>query len=177
VSLAGLLAWVLAALSVVPVPVGTAGHRPAAALNDGSPVAGMACASAGDRFPVHVEVFAAGRAAVVPAGIGIAPPVRRSGAYVTGGSCRYPLVTTEPTGVVWVRAGRPRTLGDLFVLWGQPLGRWRLLGFDGRVSVTVDGRGYRGDPRTLRLRERSQIVVQVGRHVPPHPAYRFPGDR
>ena len=51
------------------------------------------------RFRVHLELFARGLVLLVPAGIGVAPPVERDGAYVLGGRCLYPLRTREPTGV------------------------------------------------------------------------------
>jgi hypothetical protein len=189
--LATALAWLLAATglvtpavpanspSLLPIPVGPGQrYRPPAVAPDGRPRAGMPCqAQDGTRFPVHLELFAAGRVVIVPAGIGIAPPLERSGAYVSGGSCRYPLATVEPTGLIWVLNGEPRTLGDLFAVWDRRLGPGRMLGFRGRVGVTIDGAAYTGDPRSAPLRERSQIVVQVGRAVPPHPAYRFPDER
>src|SRR4051812_21317582 len=109
--LASALAWLLAAAgvlapalpagspSLIPVPVGRgADFRPPAAPLDGGVVTGMGCGPVDDaRSPVHVEVFARGRVVIVPAGIGIAGPVERRGAYVFGGRCRYPLVTVEPT--------------------------------------------------------------------------------
>ena len=54
---------------------------------------------------MHVELFANRRVVIVPAGIGIVPPLRRDGAYVLGGRCSYPLRTREPTGVVEVAGG------------------------------------------------------------------------
>lgn len=162
--------------SLVPVPVGPGPRfQPPAPAVGGAATAGMACTTQAHPAPVHVEVFLDGHAVVVPAGIGIAGPRRRVGAYVTGGRCRYPLVTEEPTGLVWV-AGT-RTLGDLFALWGQPLGRTRLLSAHGAVIVAVDGRAVGGDPRGIPLTPRAEIVLQVGRRVPPHPGYRFPAAR
>ena len=111
---------------------------------------------------------------IVAAGIGIAEPHRRDGAYVRGGRCSYPLRTREPTGVVEVEHGPARTLGDLFELWGRPLSRRRIASFSGRVDAYVGGRRWRGDPRAIPLRRHAQIVLQVQGHVPPHAAYRFP---
>ena len=58
----------------------------------------VACTDQRPTAWIHVEFFARGKVMVVPAGIGVAPPLRRDGAYVRGGRCRFPLSTTEPTG-------------------------------------------------------------------------------
>ena len=168
--------------SLVPRPVGDGPRFQPPALSSAvaraADVAGLGCSSRGaTRYGAHVEVFAAGRVVVVPAGIGLAPPLRRQGAYVRGARCAYPLMTAEPTGLIEIArdgAGSQATLGTLFALWGQPLGAGRLAGFAGRVRVHVDGRAWRGDPRDVPLRPHGQVVVQVGPRVVPHARYRFP---
>jgi hypothetical protein len=125
----------------------------------------------------HVELFARGRVVIVPAGIGIAPPRVRDGAYVRGGRCRYPLWTTEPTGLIDAAGPRP-TLGRLFAVWGRPLGPRRLTGFRGEVRAWVGGRRWPGDPRTIPLTRHAQVVVQAGPPwVVPHARYVFPPGR
>lgn len=140
------------------------------------PVAGLRCSrhSAGSRFGVHLELFAARRVVIVAPGIGIAPPRARRGAYVSGGRCSYLVRTREPTGVIEVEPGSRLTLGQLFDVWGQPLSRNRLAGFRGAVTAFVAGRRRAGDPRTIPLTRHAQIVLEVGGHVPPHARYRFP---
>lgn len=156
------------------VPIGRSRRfKPPATASDGAPVAGQRCDKGADRFGVHLELFAAGRVIVVPAGIGVAPPVRRVGAYVRGGRCRYALSTTEPTGVVEVRHGTRATLGDLFALWGQPLGPTRIASFRGRVRAWVGGRRVAGDARAIPLRHHAQIVLVIGPDVPVHTAFAF----
>src|SRR4051812_49883886 len=99
------------------------------------------------RFGVHIELFAARRVMLVAPGVGVAPPRVRDGAYVRGGRCSYPLRTREPTGVVEVEAtGRPKTLGDMFAVWGQPLSRRRMAGFRGQARALVGGRPWPRDP-------------------------------
>jgi hypothetical protein len=141
----------------------------------GAPIGRLRCTRpAGLRRVAHLEVFARGRVVIVPPGVGVARPRRQVGAAVRGGRCSYPLRTTDPTGVIRYRAGARLTLGDVFAVWGQPLGRRRLCGFRGRVRVYVDGRLLRGDPRAVTLRDRAEIVVEVGEMVPPHRSYLFP---
>jgi hypothetical protein len=154
-------------------------HRPASLGKEaaaGRPIGDLRCRGGErPRFRIHLELFAARRVVLVAPGIGIAPPRVRDGAYVRGGRCTYPLFTREPTGVVEVeKGGRPKTLADLFAVWGQPLSRRRMAGFRGEVSAFVGGRRRAGDPRTIPLGPHAQIVLEVGGYVPPHPTYGFP---
>ena len=167
-----------AALAAGPIPspigVGAPYHPAPGAV----PVAGLRCARAEpSRFGAHLELFAHRRVVIVPAGIGIAPPLRRQGAYVLGGRCSYPLRTREPTGVVEVERGASLTLGRLFQVWGQPLSKTRLVGFVSRSPILafVDGRRWRGDPGAIPLRPHAQIVLELGGYVPPHPYFLFAG--
>jgi hypothetical protein len=157
-----------------PVPIGHGPRfQPAAGRYDARPAAGLPCGPVrAPRFGVHLELFAAGRVVVVPAGLGVVGG-GRDGAFVRGGRCRHALSTTEPTGVIEVRHGAHATLGDLFALWGRPLSRTRLVGFRGPVRAWVDGRRWRADPRAIRLRRHAQIVLATGPEVPVHSAFAF----
>jgi len=159
-------------LAAIPIPLGHGpSFRPAAV--GARPAPALPCGPRpGATYGAHVELFAAGRVVQVPAGIGVAPPVVRHGAYVTGGRCWHKLFTTEPTGLIHLAA--PATLGTLFDVWRQPLSRTRLVGFRGRVRAFVAGHEWRGDPPAIPLRRHAQVVLEVGRYVPPHPAYEFP---
>ena len=129
------------------------------------------------RRPSHlafVEIFVGGRVVMMPAGIGIAPPHRREGAYVRRGRCEYPLRTREPTGKVEIDRGSRPTLGDLFAVWGQPLSRRRVLSFEGRVRAYVGSRRVAGDPRRIVLGPHAVVTLEIGRYVRPHSDYVFP---
>ena len=130
------------------------------------------------REGVHVELFAANRVVIVPAGIGTRPPRTFSGGRISGAACFGGLVTIEPTGVVLVRPGVHASLADLFRAWGAPLSRSRLAGFaapPGRqVAVFVDGRRWHVSPRRVPMSRHAEIVLEVGPYVPPHAAYTFP---
>src|SRR5918912_4230618 len=148
----------------IPTPIG-AGPRyhpraaPARVLR-GEPVGRLRCAAAGRRFGVHVELFARGRVVVVPAGIGVAAPRRRVGAFVRPRGCSYAVRTLSPTGIVEVRRGARLTLRDLFAVWGQPLSATRLAGFSTRrsapVRAYVGGRRWRGRGDAIPLRRHAQ---------------------
>ncbi|HVN60205.1 MAG TPA: hypothetical protein VMT59_03015 [Gaiellaceae bacterium] len=163
-----------AAAGPIPSPIGVgARYHPAAGT---VPVSGLRCSSAEvPRFGVHLELFAGRRVVIVPAGIGIAPPQLRQGAYVLGGRCSYALRTREPTGVVEIERGASLTLGQLFEVWGQPLSKNRLVGFVSHAPILafVGGRRFTGDPRAIPLRPHDEIVLELGGYVPPHASFLF----
>lgn len=158
-------------------------HAYAAPVGTASAVGLLRCRRPGlHPYGMHIELFAAGRMVLVPAGIGLAPPLRTVDARVLSERCAYPLRTTDPTGVVQVdrelAARRPPILAQLFGLWGQPLSHRRLAGFsaprDAQVMAFVDGRRWPGDPGAIPLSRHSEIVLYVGQQVAAHAAYRFP---
>jgi hypothetical protein len=164
-------------------PIGTGPRYRPRVLSEtalgGRPVGGLACsADAGPEFGAHLELFANGRVVIVPAGIGFARPLKRSGAYVRGGRCAFPVRTVEPTGVLRVRKGVRVTLGQFFRVWGQPLAPGRLAGFRARpgerVRAWVAGRPWRGPLGAIPLRRHAQVVLELNGFVPPHASYLFP---
>jgi hypothetical protein len=157
-----------------PIGVGPGFVLPAAPaeVRAGRPFAGFRCARGGGRYGAHIELFVRRQVLIVPAGIGVARPWREHLARLTPGGCTYAARTLEPTGVIELR--RPLSLGDVFRLWGQPLGPGRIAGFRGRVSAFVGGVRRRGDPRTIRLTRHAQVVLELGGYLAPHPRYLFP---
>jgi hypothetical protein len=123
---------------------------------------------------VHLELFANRHIVLIPSGIGVVDP-HNDGAFVRRGRCYFPLVTLDPTGVVAIRADAPPvTLGDLFTLWGQPLGPTRLAGFAAHpVHAFVNGRSVTGDPAQIHLRRHDEVVLETTGYVVPHDSYRF----
>lgn len=156
-------------------PIGTGPRfHPAAA----GPVVGACSPRLGARFGAHVEVFAANRVVLLPAGIGTAPPRTWSGGRLSHARCYGDLVTLDPTGLVYVRPGRRLSLSALFRAWGQSLSPTRMASFAAtagrRVVVFVDGRRWRGEPGSVPLSRHVEIVAEVGPRVPPHTSYSFP---
>lgn len=139
------------------------------------PIAGRCLPRLGARHGVHIEVFAADRVVLIPAGIGTRPPLVRSEGRIAGARCYGALVTRDPTGVVLVRANTKLTVAALFRSWGQPLTSTRLGPFEGgHVSVFVDGRRWHGAPANVALTPHAEIVLEIGPHVPPHTSFTFP---
>ena len=69
------------------------------------PVIGPCRRALGRARGVHVEVFAANRVVLIPAGIGTKPPRATFEGRISKARCFGDLVTLEPTGVVLVRSG------------------------------------------------------------------------
>jgi hypothetical protein len=159
--LAALLAGAGFPYPPTPIGAGPKFHPPAA-----THPAGFRCTRGGPRYGVHLELFARNRVVIVPGGIGV-----RS-------SCAYPLRTRWPIGVIEVRAGRRYTLGDFFRLWGQPLSPTRLAGFRTTrarpVRAYVGGSRRRGPLGAIPLRRHANIVLQLGRYIPPKKIFLFP---
>jgi hypothetical protein len=173
---------VAAGAAPIPTPIGvTKGYRlpPHGRLVAAArPIGELRCSqTSAKRFGVHVELFARKLVLLLPAGIGIAPPLARDGAYVLSGRCSYPLRTREPTGVIEVVPGHTRTVGQLFDVWGQRLSETHIAGFTAppgkRVLAFVDGKRWTLDPRIIPLRRHAEIVLEVDGYVPPHTSYRF----
>jgi hypothetical protein len=156
-------------------PIGRAAafHPPAR-----GPVVGPCQRDLGRRIGVHVELFAANRVVLIPAGIGVRPPVKLTNGRIVGGRCYGGVVTLDPTGVVLVRPGARVSLADLFRSWGEPLSPHRLASFEApapaSVTVFVDGQRRRGAAAGVPLSRHAEIVLEVGPHVPPHRSFTFP---
>jgi hypothetical protein len=156
-----------------PIGRGRRFHPPAR-----GPVIGRCRVQLGRRSAVHVEVFAANRVLLLPAGIGTRAPLQFSAARITRAGCYGSLITLDPTGLVLVRPGSRLSLSDLFRTWGQPLTPHRIASFStpaqAGVGVFVDGRRWSGSPRTVPLARHAEIVLEIGPYVQPHRSYTFP---
>lgn len=154
-----------------PIGAGPRFHPPLKA----GPVPGCRRGPLGERDGAHLELFGDGQVVLFAAGLGTRPPRETLGGRITGAHCFGPLVSIDPTGLVLLRPGVRATVGDVFALWGQPLGRHRAASFRGVVRAYVNGERVSGSPQDIPLRRHDQIVLQVGEFVPPHDAYTFPG--
>lgn len=156
-----------------PIGIGPRFQLPAT-----GPVAGSCLPSLGARDGVHVEVFAANRVVLLPAGVGVRSAQASPAGQITSARCYGALVTLDPTGLVLVRPGAGLTVAALFRSWGQPLSATRLASFRAaagtRVAVFVDGHPWRGAPGAVPLTPHAEIVLEVGPYVPPHSSYAFP---
>ncbi len=130
----------------------------------------------------HLTLFANGKPRLVPAGIGIWPPLGpqnyRHGQFgVTQGNCFSWLSTHYADGIIHIEAPIQRTLmlGEFFDLWGQPLSRSRVGAARGAVTAIVNGSVWTGDPRQIPLLKHSQIQLEVGKPLVAPESVKFPG--
>ena len=130
----------------------------------------------------HVTLFANGKARVLPAGIGIWPPIGpqnyRNGQFgITAGNCFAWLSTRYRDGLVHIESPVKRAfvLGELFDVWGQPLSRSVLGPERGAVTAIVNGSAWTGDPRLIPLNAHAQIQLEVGKPLVAPQTIRFPG--
>lgn len=128
----------------------------------------------GPRFGAHLELFGEGLVVIFPAGIGTRPPRERLAARIAKARCFGPVVTIDPTGLVLLRPGTRATVGDVFALWGQPLGPRMAASFRGRLRAWVNGRRHRGPVTEIPLGHHDEIVLEAGPYVLPHAKYTFP---
>jgi hypothetical protein len=155
-------------------PIGAApAYQPAARW----PLAGAAAfgglgtdLQAGSRM--HLELFANRLVVVVPGGIGVSGGRTELYGQVVDALWHARAWTTIAGGVV--RFQGETTLGDVFAVWGEPLGSRRMLSFAGAVTGFVNGRRRTGDPGAIALHDGDQIVLQVNGFVPPHARFTFP---
>ncbi len=116
----------------------------------------------------HLTVFVAGKARVIPYGIGIEPPLggknTKAGAFVAQGKCFSWLHTHVADGLIHVESPvrRTYTLGEFFDIWGQPLSRTQIGPARGAVTAIVNSQVYTGDPREIPLLKHAQIQLEVG---------------
>ncbi|MEI8105373.1 MAG: hypothetical protein WCH31_05995 [Actinomycetes bacterium] len=170
---------------LVPIPQAPRLAPPTSAARPGKPVDGIPCQSnetLSFHHHVHLELFVNGRPRVVPAGIGIWPPIGpqnyRAGQFgATFENCQAWLSTHYADGIVHVEAPAARrfTLGELFDIWGQPLGTGRLGPVRGAVITIVNGKVWTGAPRLVPLEKHTQITLEIGRPLVQPTAIDFPG--
>lgn len=117
-------------------------------------------------FHVHANlaIYANGSQRQVPGNIGIQS------------SCMYWLHTHDSGGIVHIESPEQRsfTLGNLFDIWGQPLGPSQVGQDRGKVVAYVNGKEFAGNPRDIPLTNRAEIQVDVGQPVVPPQPVAFP---
>ncbi len=149
---------------------------------NGQPVDGVQCLSTEQlayHIHAHLALLVDGASVYVPAGIGITPPRQVENGFVAGGKCFYWLHTHDVTGMIHIESPTSQlyTLGQFFAIWGQPLSTSQVATFpvtDAKpLHAFVNGNPYSGDPAQIQLDAQTQVVLEIGKQVPP-PPFTFP---
>lgn len=124
----------------------------------------------------HLAVYVHGESRLVPAGVGIAPPLQIVNGFVERGSCLAWLHTHDETGVIHIESPVQRTftLGNFFDVWGQPLTPTRVGPAQGPVTAYVNGQPFASAPATIPLDAHAVIQLDVGAPVVAPQPYAFP---
>ena len=151
----------------VPVPAAAPLASTASAAT-GRTVGGISCQrSEGTLFHIHAHltIVVNGLPRQVPADIGVP------------GSCLYWLHTHAGDGIIHIESPvrRPFTLGQVFDIWGQPLGPDRIGPAAGHVTALYNGQVYQGNPRNLPLSPHAQIQLEIGTPLVAQQTLTFPG--
>ena len=156
---ASILALVLGACSNAATQQNSA---PAQNMFNGLPIDGIRCDTmegAAQHIHSQLQMFDHGRVVKVPAQIGI-PKI---------GTCLYWLHTHTADGIIHVESPvkhRTFTLGEFFDIWGMDLNRSQADGLHAppgqTLQIWVNGKPYNGDPNHIILRDREEIIMQVG---------------
>ncbi|MGI8851550.1 MAG: hypothetical protein ACR2KC_07855 [Acidimicrobiales bacterium] len=153
----------------------------------GDPIDGISCNTSEQlvyHHHIHLVVFVNGQPASVPLGIGMVPPaiVQQStrGDFAAGSQkCLYWLHVHAQDGIVHIESPEVKTfeLGQLFDIWHQTLDPNHAGPATGPVSATLNGTPFAGDPRSIPLDERAQIVLNVGTPVVDPPPISWAGTK
>lgn len=169
---ASLLAAALLLALVLPNREATAHPAPQVprAAASGQQIAGMSCdAQEGSRIHIHqhLVIFDHGRSVSIPPNVG----------QPAGKRCIYWVHTHTPDGVIHIEAPENRTftLGDFFLIWGEPLSRTQAATARAAkrktLEVWVDGHSFKGDPRRIPLTAHADIVIEAGPPFPKPPKF------
>ena len=133
----------------------------AQSMFSGLPIDGIHCeASEGavEHIHSHLQLFDRGRAVAVPSNVGI--PL--------GAGCLYWVHTHAADGIIHIESpvSRTFTLGDFFDVWGDTLSKTQASSLHAAhgstLRVTVNGKAWTRDPRSIPLRDHQEIVIQSG---------------
>jgi hypothetical protein len=172
----------LAAATTMPGPPGPEGVplekgrllAPASTSARGKAVDGIHC-DAHEQIAYHVHthlaVYDRGKLRPIPAGIGLVEPAvyeqTPDGPFYAATSCYYWLHVHAQDGIIHIESptARQYSLGQFFDIWRQPLGPRRVASARGPLTIFVNGRRYRGNPRKIRLGSHVDIQIDVGKPI------------
>jgi hypothetical protein len=123
---------------------------------------------------VHLSLFVNGVQYAIPRGTGMKNPGKSN--FIYHADCFYFLHTHDETGIIHIEppTSKPYGLHQYFGIWGMPLSTSNVAGYQGTVTVFVNGTQVNVDPNTLKFNPYDQITLEVGQPVVTPPVYIFP---
>lgn len=168
----------------VPLEVGPQ-LAPANAALTGATIDGVQCGTTEQlayHHHVHLALFVDGKPYSMPLGVGMAPTVQVSqtakGPFADGSTkCLYWLHVHAADGIVHIESPEVRTfeLGQVFDIWHVDLSSTRLGSYSGKLTATINGKPWTGDPKQIPLDEHAQIVLNLGSPVVSPPPISWSG--
>lgn len=145
---------------------GSSVNATATAQAEFTPVAGLAAGPARCSFNemtgagfyhvhAHLTLLDRGKQVTIPANIG----------FEYHNDCLYWVHTHSPSyGIIHIESPYKivPTLGDFFKIWGVPLSSSRAWKYSGPMKVYVNLKPYRGNPRSIPLRQHTDVTIEVG---------------
>ncbi len=152
---------------------------PAGDTDISSPVDGISCQMLemlAFHIHAHLTIYVNGVQELVPAGIGIGPPLVWEDGFVVSGSCFSWLHTHDESGVIHIESPiqREYTLGNFFDIWGIPLSANQVGPAQGAVTAYLNGCEYSGDITAIPLDAHNVVQLDVGTPVIAPQPYTFP---
>lgn len=143
----------------------------------GQQVDGVNCRKALDgafHHHIHLSLFVNGVQYAIPRGTGIKNPGKSN--FIYHGDCFYFLHTHDETGIVHIEPPGDKVYGlhQYFDEWGMPLSTTNVAGYQGPVTVYINGVQENIDPKTIKFNPYDQITLEVGTPLVTPPVYIFP---
>jgi hypothetical protein len=185
----GCMRWVVFALAAALTSAGCSGDSgapdggnvlaPAGDATFHGPVDGISCDLSEQllfHIHAHLQIYDHGTQKLIPAGIGIGPPLVFDNGFVVSGSCFSWLHTHDETGVIHIESPQQRTftVGNFFDVWGQPLSATRVGPAEGAVTAFYNGQPFTSDPTTLPIGLHDLVQLDVGTPAPSPQPFTFP---
>jgi len=164
----------------IDADAGSALLAPTGDAAQSGPVDGISCETSEQllfHIHAHLAVYVDGRPKLIPAGVGIGPPLDFDDTgFVVGGSCFSWLHTHDESGVIHIESPvqRTYTLGNFFDVWGQPLSATQVGPAKGAVTAYLNGEPFSSDPTTIPLDAQSVIQLDVGTPLVAPQPFTFP---
>jgi hypothetical protein len=114
-------------------------------------------------------IFINGQPRPTPLGTGMVAPAQvqqtSKGDFATGSpTCLYWMHVHAQDGILHIESPTPKTyeLQQFMDIWHVPFSANQIGPYKGKVTATVDGKQWTGDPGQIPLNEHGQVVINLG---------------